>query len=739
MSRDAADARAARGGRRGAPSSAAGRPGALDVERILRWADAHRTATGRWPDRRSGPAGGAGGEAWSAIDTALRHGRRGLPGGSSLAQLLAEERGVTEGANPESPLVRLRAWEAEQFPSRRPRRRPAARPRATTRLRIDLILSWADAHRAATGQWPRIVSGPVRDHPALNWRQVDRALTMGYRGLPGGTTLADLLQEERGVRNKQNLPRLDVEQILAWADAHREATGEFPHGESGPVRAAPGETWAGIQSALSNSLRGLPGGSSLAQLLAERRGYRGPLSAERILAWADAHHAATGRWPTAWSSGPVRGAPGETWPSLDDSLRAGRRGLPGGTTLAQLLAEYRQAPNIYTEPPLSAEQILTWAEAHRAAGGRWPSPRSGPVLHAEGEHWGSIDTALRDGYRGLPGGQSLGRLIRGHGGPDVYLTRPKLTVEEVLAWADAHREATGEWPIEESGPVGAAPGETWKAISLALLRGDRGLPGGSSLARLLAEFRGARNPRDLPRLTVEQVLAWADAHRVATGRWPSSLSGPVAEGSEETWAVVNAALFTGRRGLPGGSSIARLLAKCRPVRPRRLSLRKIHAWARAHREATGRWPDGYAGPVRGVPDEIWSAVDAALKFGRRGLPGGSSLTTLFGRSLDPAALGIRPGLTVEQVLAWADSHRAATGRWPTIASGPVDGVPGEKWVNVDAALRHGRRGLPRGTTLTRLIAEHRGAPAPTAAAAPRSLGGQNAPAAPGVRGAAGRP
>ncbi len=195
------------------------------------------------------------------------------------------------------------------------------------------------------------------------------------------------------------------------------------------------------------------------------------------------------------------------------------------------------------------------------------------MLHAEGEHWGSIDTALREGYRGLPGGQALGRLIRGHGGPNAYRTRPELTVEGILAWADAHREAAGEWPVEDSGPVHSAPGETWNAISSALARGGRGLPGGSSLARLLAERRGARNKQDLPHLEVERILAWADAHRAATGRWPSALSGPVAEGSEETWAVVNMALSKGCRGLPGGSSLARLLAKHRPVRPRRCPCR----------------------------------------------------------------------------------------------------------------------------------------------------------------------
>src|SRR3954452_19415755 len=104
--------RAARGGKARVASSAVGKRPALDVERILRWADAHRTATGRWPDRSSGPIGKAVDATWLAIDSALRRGGRGLPGGSSLAWLLAEERGVTEGANPEAPADRLRAWEA---------------------------------------------------------------------------------------------------------------------------------------------------------------------------------------------------------------------------------------------------------------------------------------------------------------------------------------------------------------------------------------------------------------------------------------------------------------------------------------------------------------------------------------------------------------------------------------------------------------------------------------------------
>ena len=732
MSVGAGASRAARGGRARAASSAVGKRPALDVERILRWADAHRTATGRWPDWRSGPVGGADDETWSAIDAALRRGRRGLPGGSSLARLLAEERGVAAGdADLEAPAERMRAWEAEQFPTRRPKRLRAARPRATTLLTIELILAWVDAHHAATGQWPRVNSGEVRDHPGLNWMQVNRALSEGRRGLKGGSSLADLLQEHRGVRNKQNLPRLDVEQVLAWADAHREATGEYPHSRSGPVLGVPGETWAIIHSALSKGLRGLPASSSLAQLLAERRGYRGPLTVERILAWADAHHAATGRWPTSWSSGAVRGEPGETWPSLDAGLRDGRRGLPGGTTLAQLLAEHRGAPNIYTEPPLTAEQILRL--------GRRPPRRHRPLAVA----------AVR---RGAPRrGRALG--LDRHG-PARGLSRP--AGRAVARPPDPRARRAGRVSDPPRADGRADPGLGRRAPRGHRRMARRGLragplgprgelgcdqrrpgPGRSRPARrLVAGPPAGRAPRRPQREGPPAPDGRADP---GVGRRPPRRHRPLAVGllrpggrgvggdlGDRQHGPVH-----GHRGLPGGSSLARLLAKHRPVRPRRLFLRKIRSWARAHREATGRWPDAHAGPVRGVPDENWSAIDAALKFGRRGLPGGSSLTALFDRSLDPAARGIRPDLTVEQVLAWADAHRAATGRWPTITSGPIAGVPGEKWVNLDAALRLGRRGLPRGTNLTRLIAEHRDTPAAPAAAT-RSRGGPDVPAAGGA-------
>src|SRR5262245_2781509 len=139
-------------------------------------------------------------------------------------------------------------------------------------------------------------------------------------------------------------------------------------------------------------------------------------------------------------------------------------------------------------------------------------------------------------------------------------------MEAILAWADAHHRATGDWPKQKSGRVTAAPDETWAGIDVALRDGLRGFSGGSSLARLLHEKRGARNGADLPHYTEQQVLAWADGHHARTGDWPAGRSGPILDAAGETWNAVDQALSQGLRGFPGGSSLARLLARRRGVR-----------------------------------------------------------------------------------------------------------------------------------------------------------------------------
>jgi hypothetical protein len=69
------------------------------------------------------------------------------------------------------------------------------------------VLVWADAHHRWTGEWPIKFSGPVAGVKRLSWNAVDNSLRIGRRGLPGGSSLAQLLEVQRGVRQRAGRPR----------------------------------------------------------------------------------------------------------------------------------------------------------------------------------------------------------------------------------------------------------------------------------------------------------------------------------------------------------------------------------------------------------------------------------------------------------------------------------------------------------------------------------------------------
>ena len=230
-----------------------------------------------------------------------------------------------------------------------------------------------------------------------------------------------------------------------------------------------------------------------------------------------------------------------------------------------------------SRPQLTVEQILTWADAYRARTGNWPTPLSGdiPESGVENDSWGAINEALRTGRRGLPRGTSLARLLAQRRGSHNRTTLRPLSEDMVAAWAKAYHHRTGRWPDRNSGLIPESPGDTWKKVNHALRDGRRGLQGGSSLARLLAEKLAVRNLANVVPLTVEQILGWADNYRERTGQWPRHTSGPVPNAPGETWGAIEFALRNGRRGLPGGISLYRLLKDHRHITGRRPPVRRV--------------------------------------------------------------------------------------------------------------------------------------------------------------------
>jgi superfamily II DNA or RNA helicase len=501
--------------------------GVLTEMQILEWADRHFEHHGSWPTQFSGDIPGTY-DSWAGIRVALRNGARGLPRRISLADLLWEKRGVPNKAN---------------------------RPK----LFIQQILRWCDEHKIRTGAWPDQSSGKVHG-TAETWGAIQQALAGGKRGLPGGSSIRLLLYEHRGVPHPSHQPRLSVPQILRWADEWYRTTGRWPK-NSKSVITIPGtqDSWASIDGALRAGRRGLRR-SSLAELLEKHRGIRNHLNAppftiKQILRWADRHKRKTGEWPTA-ESGPIVGVKHEKWANVQAALSLGTRGLPGADSLARLLERERGVRNRLNTPKLTSSQVLAWADAHFDEYGEWPtvSDRRDP---APGENWNAINAALERGSRGLPGDDSLAKLLAKKRGVRRGLHTRRLTVEMITEWAKAHHSRTGKWPTLSSGLVHGT-NERWNNLDQLLAKGLRGLRGGQRLASILAERCGVRNHLSVPDLSVKQILIWVDQHYERNGSLPTKNSGEVF-GTEENWSKINTSLKVGNRGLPGGSSLAKLL------------------------------------------------------------------------------------------------------------------------------------------------------------------------------------
>jgi hypothetical protein len=229
--------------------------------------------------------------------------------------------------------------------------------------------------------------------------------------------------------------------------------------------------------------------------------------------------------------------------------------------------------------PLTIARIIAWAKLHYYHTGTWPTVRCGEIAGVPGENWLSVENALRLGLRRLRGGTTLARVLEKHLGLENPANLPPLGCKQILSWARAHRQRTGRWPERRDGEIADARGETWANVDAALKRGGRGLAGGWSLARLLAERLGIRRRKHLPRFTIKQILAWADAHRRRCGQWPNLNSGPIGEQPEDTWQAVNLALFDGTRGLRGGDSLMRVLVRYRRRGSLKLRVERVRAGA----------------------------------------------------------------------------------------------------------------------------------------------------------------
>lgn len=378
-------------------------------------------------------------------------------------------------------------------------------------------------------------------------------------------------------------------------------------------------------------------------------------------------------------------------------------------------------PQVRNYKPLTEQQILRWALAYHRRTGGWPSGKDKSAMpESPRETWSKINANLRLGHRGLRKGWSLHRLLVATCGVKrrfvSHAPPGRLTLTEIWKWIRTYYKKHRVWPTGNLDFVEGGRGFTWSAVDQALSQGHRSLPGGSSVAKTIDGFLNGR-PRLLrPALKRGQIIRWACEYHRKTGFWPIADSTPVQSGDDTTWAQVHESLRYGTRGLaPGGDSLAQFLHRhCGlKVHKRRISpltIQQILEWADTYQRENKRWPQRRSGRVRLAPFALtWHAIDSALQWGSRELPGGMTLADLLLKYRGVKNIHNLPPLDIKIILRWADAHRRRAHRWPVPESGPIPGTIGETWAGVQGSLYNARRGLlHKRRTLAQLLNRYRG-------------------------------
>ena len=428
---------------------------ALNLQQVLELADSWSNLKGRWPKRADGYVSEGYSLTWSQINGWLLRNEQ-----TSLANLLLEERAAPHHL---------------------------ARPS----LSIDEILDWALVHHSETGHWPTFKSGGVIGNPNESWSAVQSALVSGTRGLIGGSSIEKILFEKFGVIGVRAGRTLTREKVKNLVNQHFNLTGSWPTANSEWLFEGK-DSWAAIDMALREGLRGFSGGESLSQLLHDEGLSANFLSSKlpslnEIVSIALDYKEKNGQLPKR-ETGQITGYLGVTWHSVNGALRRGKIEGTSAKSLADLWAERFEHRNVNNLELLTESKVLDWCDEWYTKSAKYPTNKS-PSLPSMGtETFRSIDTALRDQRRGLNGYKSLADFLNKKRGRKNNYQISNLSLETIKAWMISWHQEHQSWPSATDGVIPGTDEEKWSNINALLHRGGRGLSRGNSLAKIKIEL-----------------------------------------------------------------------------------------------------------------------------------------------------------------------------------------------------------------------------------------------------------
>ncbi len=410
-------------------------------------------------------------------------------------------------------------------------------------------------------KWVGAASGPVMNCPGDTWKARQHMLSLGGRGLEGGSSIHQFI----------------AERVHATGETYKEQHGAYPDRNSGVFTEDPRLTWADIDDAYQ---KGTNAKSSLHRVF-----HGDTLTKESI--WRDVLDELAASDIKKWvsqASGPVMNCPGDTWSAREAMLIRGGRGLEGGSSISQLITE----------------RIRTAGEKYKEQHGEYPHRNVGAFADDPRLTWADIDDAHQNRH-GIAK-SSLHRVFHGD------------TLTKDVIWRDVLDELAvsdpKEW-VRRTGNVMNCPGDTWNARDTILFKGGRGLEGDSSITQLIAE----------------RVRAAGERYKEEHGTYPDRDSGTFAEDPRLTWVDLDDA-FLNNKGAK--SSLHRVFHGD--------ALTKNMIWRDVLDELAAsdikKWASQKSGPVMNCPGDTWSTRCQMLIKGGRGLEAGSSLSQEISQNME---------------------------------------------------------------------------------------------------------